>query len=221
MLTIVPTPLGNLKDITFRGVEALTEAGFIIAENPSYSKRLLDHYKIPKKELVQFADHNELKVLDNLIEKLKTQSACLITDAGTPGISDPGFRLVKACIENKIQIVALPGPNAAITALSASGLPTDKFIFFGFLGKTEPKVVKAIQEAKTTESTACFYESPERITKTISYITKNFPRANVVVIREISKIHEEYIRGTAEEVEKNLKLRQTIKGEITVILSFK
>lgn len=221
MLIITPTPIGNLKDITLRAVEALKECDFIIAENPLHTLKLLNHYEIPKKELIQFADFNEQKILPKLVEKLQDKTACLVSDAGTPGISDPGFRLVRECLKQGIKVESLPGPSAAITALAASGLPTDKFLFLGFLGKTEHKVKTALEEAKAIEATALLYESPERITKTVSYISKNFPEANIVIARELSKMHEEFIRGSITEVEKDLKTRQNIKGEITVMVSFK
>lgn len=221
MLYIVPTPIGNINDITLRAIDHLKECDFIISENPSLTAKLLSLLEIPKKELVQFAEHNERFVLPNLTERLKTQTACLVSDAGTPGISDPGFRIVRACKENQIEVVALPGPSAAITALSASGLPTDKFLFVGFLQKTEPKIIKALNDAQNTESTLVAYESPQRILKTISVI-KNFnPSVKVVVARELTKIHEEYLMGTPEEVETQLQTKPVVKGEITLLVSFK
>lgn len=221
MLTITPTPLGNLKDLTFRAKESLEKAEIIIAENPSHTQKILNHYQIPKKPVHQFAEHNETKALPKLIELLKTQDACLVTDAGTPGISDPGFRLVRACLENNIQIDSLPGANAATTALAASGLPTDKYIFLGFLGKTEHKVIEPLKQAEQIEATAIFYESPERIQKTMGVIAKHFPLSKSVIAREITKLHQEYIRGTSTEVADILNSRQNIKGEITVLISFK
>jgi 16S rRNA (cytidine1402-2'-O)-methyltransferase len=221
MLYIVATPIGNLGDMTFRGVETLKSCPLIIAENPSYTKRLLDHFQIEKKKIVQFADHNEMAVLDRLVEQLKTTDACLVSDAGTPGISDPGYRLVRACIEREIAVTSIPGASAAIVALSASGLPTDRFLFLGFLPKTEPKAEKLLTMAKDTESTAVCYESPQRIVKTMELVAKNFPEAQVVVARELTKIHEEFLRGTAAEVLSELKKRESIKGEITLLVSFK
>mgnify|MGYP003393530776 CR=1 FL=1 len=221
MLTIVPTPLGNLKDITFRAIEALKSTDFIIAENPIHSGKLLKHFEIQKKEFIQLAQHNEEKNIAMILERLQKENACLVSDAGTPGISDPGFKLIRACVQKNIKVESLPGPVAAITALAASGLPTDKFLFLGFLGKTEHKVITALEEASKIEATAIFYESPERVVKTLGYISKNFPEARAVVARELTKIHEEYIRGSSLEVEKILKNRQTIKGEITIMISFK
>ncbi len=221
MLYIVATPIGNLKDITLRALGALAAADFIIAENPGHTRKLLDHYKISSKRMVQFAEHNELKILDKLVGELKNTDGCLVSDAGTPGISDPGFRLVRACVEAGIQVVPVPGANAAMAALSASGLPTDRFLFVGFLPKTEAKLMKILDQAKAADSTLVFYESPQRIKKTVGILAKLHPSAQLVLARELTKIHEEFIHGSVHEVEDNLKKRPTIKGELTGIISFK
>lgn len=221
MLYIVATPIGNLDDITLRALATLQIVPLIIAENPGHTKKLLQHFKIEGKKLVQFAEHNEHKVLSKIINDLQRTDAALVTDAGTPGISDPGFRLVRACVEAGIEIIPIPGPAAAITALSASGLPTDKYIYAGFLPKTEIKILRAVEEAKNLDCTLIFYESPQRLQKTLGYIAKWHPNCNVVIARELTKMHEEFIRGTAEEVSIELTKRATIKGEITVVLSFK
>ena len=221
MLYIVATPIGNLGDITLRAIESLKTCDFVIAENPLYSKRLLEHLGVWPKVMVQFAEHNEQQVVKELARRLIKEGACLITDAGTPGISDPGFRLVRECIKNNIPVVPIPGANAAITALSASGLPTDKFVFLGFLQKTATKTVSALQTAATAEATAIFYESPERILKTLSYVANAFPSSQIVIARELTKMHEEFIRGTPLDVIHQLKTKPSIKGEITVLISFK
>lgn len=250
MLYILATPIGNLKDISLRAIETLKQCNFIIAENPNYSRRLLQYIgslkTIPaeagiqnldtgsrtaqvasgmtnlfRKEVCQFAEHNEQQVVKELARRLSKEDGCLITDAGTPGISDPGFRLVRECVKENIQVVPIPGANAAITALSASGLPTDKFMFLGFLQKTASKTVSSLQSAADAEATAIFYESPERILKTLSYISNAFPASQVVVARELTKIHEEFIRGTPMQVMDILKSKPSIKGELTVLISFK
>lgn len=221
MLSIVATPIGNLEDITMHAIRALKEADFIIAENPLHTSKLLKHFEIPKKELVQFADHNEQRVLPKLLEKLASGHGALVSDAGTPGISDPGFRLVRACVEQGIRVVSIPGASAAIAALAGSGLPTDRFLFVGFLPKTEPKLLQALEQAKQTESTLVIYESPHRISKTVQSIAKTYPVANVVVARELTKLHEEFIRGTATEVYEQLIKKSTVKGEIVLLISFK
>lgn len=251
MLYIVATPIGNLGDITLRAIETLKSCDFVIAENPNYSRRLLQYIEsipviarsnsdeailfqkkiatpaagglatTPKKEIVQFAEFNEQQTVKELTRRLKKEDGCLITDAGTPGISDPGFRLVRECVKENVQVIPIPGANAAITALCASGLPTDKFIFLGFLQKTAAKTVSALQSAAEAEATAIFYESPERIFKTMNYVANAFPTSQVVLARELTKLHEEFIRGSAGEVLEKLKDKSAIKGEFTVLISFK
>lgn len=221
MLYVVATPIGNLGDITLRATEVLKSCNFVMAENPLYSKRLMEHIGAWPKEMVQFAEHNEQQILKDVTRRLSKEDGCLITDAGTPGISDPGFRLVRECVKENIQVVPIPGANAAIAALSASGLPTDKFLFLGFLQKTAAKTVEALQSAADAEATAIFYESPERIMKTLNFISNAFPSAQMVAARELTKMHEEFIRGTPMDVIDQLKGRQSIKGEFTVMISFK
>ncbi len=221
MLTIVPTPIGNLEDITLRAIRTLTEVDFIIAENPLHTGTLLKHLGIPKKELVQLADHNEAIAIPKILAKLQTHNAALVSDAGTPAISDPGFKLVRACTEAQLSVESIPGPSAVTTALAGSGLPSDRFLFVGFLPKTEPKLLAALKDAEQTSSTLIIYESPQRIVKSAQVIAKYFPTAKVVVAREITKLHEEYIRGSAVEVAQILANRTSIKGEIVLLISFK
>lgn len=221
MLYVVPTPLGNLADMSQRAITQLGECDFIIAENPAHTQKLIQHFKLSKKPFVQFAEFNEREILPEIIARLKTETACLVSDAGTPGISDPGFRLVRACREAGLEVIALPGPNAAVTALSASGLPTDRFLFVGFLPKTEHKVNELLEFAKHTESTLVGYESPQRISKTLAFINNNEPEAQVVIARELTKIHEEYLTGKPAEILEQLSKRPAVKGEITLLISFK
>lgn len=256
MLYIVATPIGNLGDISLRAIETLKSCEFIIAENPGYSRRLLQYIdgisasvipasepesgfdagsrisfakprdsgmttKLTGKEIIQFAEHNEQQIVKELARRLKKQNGALITDAGTPGISDPGFRLVRECAAQNVQVSPIPGPSAALAALSASGLPTDRFMFLGFLQKTAAKAISALQAAADSQATAIFYESPERILKTLSFVANGFPNSQAVVARELTKIHEEFIRGNPVDVIHQLKDRPAIKGEITVIVSFK
>ena len=247
MLYIVATPIGNMGDITLRAIEMLKQCDFVIAENPGYSRRLLQYIEslpviargasdeaispdekiasaalaMTQKEVVQFAEFNEQQVVKELTRRLSKQDGCLITDAGTPGISDPGFRLVRECVKENVQVIPIPGPSAAITALSASGLPTDKFMFLGFLQKTAAKTLSALQSAADAEATAVFYESPERILKTLSYISNAFPSSQIVIARELTKMHEEFIRGTPMQTIDALKDKPSIKGEFTVLVSFK
>lgn len=221
MLYITATPIGNLQDLSERAKRVFESSAVIIAENPSHSKILLDHLGISGKKILQFAQHNEKRILPKILEILKSEDAALISDAGTPAISDPGFRVVRAAIEQGIKVVPIPGPNAAIAALSASGLPTDKFVFLGFIPKTEIKLVRELEKIKDLEATAIFYESPHRILKTLEYIHKNWPEGKVAIARELTKIHEEFLRGTAMEIGEILKNRPSIKGEFTVLINFK
>lgn len=221
MLYIVATPIGNLNDITLRALETLKTADFIIAENPSHTAKLLQHFDIPKKPLLQFADHNEQRMLPQIVQKLQDQIGCLVSDAGTPGISDPGFRLVRECIAQGVSVIPIPGVSAAITALSASGLPTDSFVFLGFVPKTEIKLTKEISTSLAAGSTIVFYESPQRIVKTLQYLLKNFPGLHVVLARELTKLHEEFIRGTIAEVVESISKKTAIKGEFVVLISQK
>jgi 16S rRNA (cytidine1402-2'-O)-methyltransferase len=221
MLYILSSPIGNLSDLSDRAKQTLTDINLIIAENPVYSKKLTDHLGLSGKKFVQFAEHNEMEKLPIILEMLQKEDAILISDAGTPGISDPGFKLIRDAINLGIQVSPIPGPNAAITALCASGLPTDKFIFLGFVPKSEIRFTNEIQNAKESEATIIFYESPHRIHKTVGFLATTWPEAKVVVARELTKIHEEFIRGTAFEVAEKLNNRPSVKGEITVIVSFK
>lgn len=221
MLYVIATPLGNLEDISFRAIKVLQSTNLVIAENPSHSQTLLRHYDITGKKVMQFAEHNEMKVLPGLIKKLSEEDGCLISDAGTPAISDPGFRLVRACWENNIPVTSIPGASAAITLLSSGGLPTDRFLFVGFLPKTEPKLKQVVDQAKNAGATLTAYESPQRILKTVKLLASFAPEAQIVVGRELTKLHEELIRGSCTEVAETLSKRASIKGEITLILSFK
>ncbi len=221
MLYVVSTPIGNLKDISMRAIDTIKACAFVVAENPQYSQRLLQNIGAWPKETVQFAEFNEQQIVKDLTRRLLKSDGALITDAGTPGISDPGFRLVRECVKENVQVVPIPGANAALAALSASGLPTDRFLFLGFLQKTAAKTIEALQAAANAEATAIFYESPERILKTLSYIANAFPTSQVVAARELTKIHEEFIRGTPQAVMDSLKDRASIKGELTVLVSFK
>jgi 16S rRNA (cytidine1402-2'-O)-methyltransferase len=219
MLYIVATPLGNLSDISERAKRTLAEVNLIIAENPAYTRKLVEG---TGKRYIQLADHNEAAALPKILKELVAGTdAALVSDAGTPGISDPGFKLVREAVALGVTVSPIPGPSAAIAALSAAGLPTDKFLFLGFVPKTEVKLVRELEAAEAVAATAVFYESPQRVAKTIGYIAAKWPNAKVCVARELTKIHEEFVRGTATEVLANLKARASIKGEITVLVSFK
>lgn len=219
-LYLVPTPIGNLQDFTYRAVEVLNTVDLILAEDTRTSSKLLKHYNISK-PLTAFHQHNEHKSLDKIIDKINSGSTiALVSDAGTPGISDPGFLLVRACVENNIDVECLPGATAFVPALVSSGFPCDKFVFEGFLPhkKGRQTRLKLLQEENRT---IVFYESPHRLLKTLQQFKEYFgDERKIAVCRELTKIHEEVIRGTAEELI-NYYNANTLKGEIVIIVEGK
>ncbi|HBT50447.1 MAG TPA: 16S rRNA (cytidine(1402)-2'-O)-methyltransferase, partial [Caldanaerobacter subterraneus] len=199
-LYLCPTPIGNLEDITLRVLRVLSEVDLIAAEDTRQTLKLLNHYEI-KKSLVSYHEHNKVTMGPKLIEKLKSgKSIALVTDAGTPSISDPGEELVRLCIQEGIKIVPLPGPTAAITALIASGLDTSSFVFEGFLPKKSKERREKLERISREERTTILYESPYRLKETLKELKEYIGERKVVVARELTKIHEEFIRGTVEEV---------------------
>ena len=216
-LILVPTPIGNLKDITLRALEVLKEVDTILAEDTRKTSFLLNHFDIDKKV---FAYHkfNEHKHLNTIIEKLLSGSSiALVTDAGTPGISDPGFLIVRECIKNNIPVETLPGATAFIPALINSGFPCDKFCFEGFLPQKKGRT-KRLKELTEEKRTMVFYESPYRLLKTIQQFKDYFGEKKMIsVSRELTKIHEETIRGTANDILSYYE-NKTIKGEIVIIV---
>ncbi|WP_439426219.1 16S rRNA (cytidine(1402)-2'-O)-methyltransferase [Oenococcus alcoholitolerans] len=199
-LYLVPTPIGNLQDMTFRAVEVLEEVDLIAAEDTRHSKLLLDHYHI-NKPLISLHQHNYAKRVPELIEKLNSgTNIAQISDAGMPSISDPGHELVIAAVDQQIDVISLPGPSAGITALVASGLPSDKFTFFGFLAKKDKEQQKQLNDFRKIPTTLIFYESPLRILHTLKNMQKVFGENNKIVIaREISKKFESYYRSSIKE----------------------
>lgn len=219
MLYIVSTPIGNLQDITFRAIETLKNVELIAAEDTRRTKILLNHYEIKDKKMISYNDHNKKKRIPYLIEILKSgKEIALVSDAGTPGISDPGYNLINEAIDNEIAVIPIPGPSASISALVTSGLPTDSFSFHGFLSKKEKKKIDAFNSINN--QTAIFYESPHRINKTLELLNKIIPDAKVCLAREITKKFEEFIRGTPSEIISKIKDR-TIKGEIVLVINNK
>lgn len=219
-LYIVPTPIGNLQDITFRALEVLKSVDVILAEDTRTSGKLLAHFHIST-ALQSYHMHNEHKVLDVLIGKLQTGvKMALITDAGTPGISDPGFLLVRACVENGIEVETLPGATAFVPALVNSGLPADKFVFEGFLPVKKGRQTRL--KFLTTESrTIIFYESPHKIAKTLHDLSEYLGKdRKASVSRELTKIYEETRRGTLEELAQHFS-KGTTKGELVVVVEGK
>lgn len=217
-LFVVATPLGNLEDITYRAVRVLSEVDLIAAEDTRYSKRLLDHYGI-RTGMISCHEHNETQKALQLITALKAgKNIALISDAGTPLISDPGYSLVTAVAQHNIPIIPIPGCSAAIAGLSVAGLPTDSFLFCGFLSKKKQKLVQTLETLKQEKATLIFYESPKRICALIEQTILVFGDRRACLAREITKLHEEYIRGTLGEILGNLGLRPQVKGECVLFV---
>jgi len=218
MLYIVSTPIGNLKDITLRAIDTLREADLILAEDTRRTKILLNEYLIKGKEIISYNDINKTRVTKQAIELLrKGKDLALVSDSGTPGISDPGFYLVREAVKYNIQISPIPGPTAHIAALVCSGLPTDKFGFFGFLPKKEKKLRDVLFWLSKTENlTFIYYESPHRIIRTLRLMNEIIPEKNIVIARELTKKFEEFIRGKVKEVYHKVK---KLKGEIVLIIN--
>ncbi|MEA4981901.1 MAG: 16S rRNA (cytidine(1402)-2'-O)-methyltransferase [Paludibacter sp.] len=217
-LYVVPTPVGNLEDMTFRAIRVLQEADLILAEDTRTSGFLLKHFEI-KTPMQSHHKFNEHKTIDSIIQRLRSgQIVALISDAGTPAISDPGFLVVRACVENDIEVECLPGATAFVPALVASGLPNDRFCFEGFLPQKKGRQTKINALAAETR-TMIFYESPFRLVKTLSQLAAVFGNERKAsVSREISKFHEETKRGTLEELAQHFTENQP-KGEIVLIVA--
>ena len=219
-LFIVPTPIGNLKDITIRAIDTLQSVDIIYAEDTRTSSKLLNHYEIST-PMQSFHKHNEHAKINNIVSILKEgKTAAIISDAGTPGISDPGFSLVRACVEKDIEVECLPGPTALIPALINSGFPCEKFSFEGFLPAKKGRT-KRLKEIATQDKTMIFYESPHRLIKTLKDFFKYFGiKVKVSVSREISKKFEETIRGTLLQAIHHFEKNKP-KGEFVIVLSMK
>lgn len=220
MLYVVPTPVGNMEDITLRAIRVLKEADLILAEDTRTSSVLLHHYEI-KNQLISHHKFNEHQTSQHIVERiLGGDTVALISDAGTPGISDPGFLLVRECVHAGIEVQTLPGPTAFVPALVSSGLPCDKFCFEGFLPQKKGRQ-KRLQELKEEERTIVFYESPYRIVKTLQQFVEVFgEERHVSVCREISKVHEQSVRGTLAEVLAHFTEHEP-KGEFVIVLGAK
>ncbi|MGH7887806.1 MAG: 16S rRNA (cytidine(1402)-2'-O)-methyltransferase [Candidatus Binatia bacterium] len=216
-LYIVPTPIGNLEDITLRALRVLKEVDLIAAEDTRHTQHLLSHYGI-KTPLTSYHEHNEREKAQTLVERIKRgANIALVSDAGTPALADPGFRLVVAAIGAGIQIVPLPGAAALATVLSASGLPTDRFLFEGFLPARNSARKAKLQALREEIATVVFYEAPHRLLETLDDMRQLLGDRELVVAREVSKIHEEFLRGTISEVAAQLADRE-VKGEITLVV---
>jgi len=218
-LYVVATPIGNLEDITLRALRALREADLIACEDTRQTQKLLNHYGISTRT-VSYHEHNEMSRAPELVRELEQgRRIALLTDAGTPGVSDPGFRLISLAIQHHLPVVPIPGPSALLAALVASGLPADSFHFRGFLPAKRGQRRKVLEEIKSSSQTHIFYEAPHRIRETAEDVVEVLGNARpIVVARELTKIHEEFLRGPAGEVLKTLQERGEIRGEITLLI---
>jgi 16S rRNA (cytidine1402-2'-O)-methyltransferase len=218
LLYIVATPIGNLEDITYRAVRVLREVDLIACEDTRQTRKLLDRYEIHT-PTISYHEHNEAERAVELASRLCAGAKiALVSDAGMPLISDPGYRLVRAAVETGVTVEPLPGPSAALAALAASGLPTDAFRFGGFLPHKPGQRAKALEALADDPATLIFYEAPHRLIEALEAIEAALGPRPVVVARELTKIHEEFLRGTAAEIRAELETREAIKGEITLLI---
>ncbi len=216
MLYICPTPIGNLKDITLRVLDVLEAVDMVACEDTRHTGILLSRYGISTR-LVSFHDYNEDQRLETLLPLLREgKDIAVVSDAGMPGLSDPGFSLVRACAAEGLPVTVLPGPSAISTALVLSGLPTDRFVFVGFLARSRAKLVEQLARFEGTGATLVALESPRRVAAALAAIGERWPERPLVVCRELTKLHEEALRGTAAEVLASLP--QKVRGEIVVVL---
>jgi 16S rRNA (cytidine1402-2'-O)-methyltransferase len=217
-LYVVSTPIGNLEDISLRAIRILKDVDLIACEDTRITRKLLSHYRI-KKPLTSYHEHNEKEKAEDLLSQLEAgMNIALVSDAGTPGISDPGFRLVKTASENRIDVISVPGPSAAVAALSISGLSTSSFSFFGFLPKTMKKKEQFLKDIKDLEQTLIFYESSRRIIDTLASIIKVFGDRQISVSRELTKMFEETIMGKISDVIERFRQKKELKGEFTFVI---
>ncbi len=220
-LYIVATPIGNLEDITLRALKTLKEVDVIACEDTRVTRKLLSKYDI-EKPLVSYHEHNEQQKARELISLLESgKNIAVVSDSGTPGISDPGYRIVALASQKGIEVIPVPGPCAAIAALSVSGLPTARFAFFGFLPKSAKKRKEFLESIREYPETLVFYESPNRILETLKDIIEVLGDRNVSISRELTKVFEESLKGKVSCVLETLSQRQSIKGEITVVVDGK
>jgi len=219
ILYVVATPIGNRDDITIRALNTLGHVDLVAAEDTRHTGRLLAHHNI-KCRMISFHEHNENERTPDLINRLKTgTSVALVSNAGTPSVSDPGYRLVKEAVINNIRVIPIPGVSAAIAALSVSGLPTDSFVFIGFPAKKKAKRLKQLKDLAAESKTMVFYESPKRILTFLKEIISVMGDRYGVLSREMTKLHEEFIRGSLSEILSSLNARPAIKGECTFLLT--
>lgn len=217
-LYVVATPIGNLEDITLRALRVLREADLVACEDTRHTAKLLKHFGIDK-PTVSYHEHNEDRRADELLERLRAGARiALVSDGGTPLISDPGYRVVARAVEAGIEVIPVPGVAAVLAALSAAGLPTDAFLFAGFLPAKAGQRRRALGELKDSRATLVFHEAPHRVLESLEDIEQVLGNRRVVVARELTKIHEEFLRGPVSEVRQLLAARPAVKGEITLLV---
>ncbi len=218
ILYVVATPIGNLEDMSYRAVRILTEVELIACEDTRQTRKLLEHYGI-RTATVSYHEHNEARRTPELLDRLLGgASLALVSDAGMPLVSDPGFLLVRAAIEQGLRVVPIPGPSAAIAALAASGLPTEPFYFAGFLPAKPTPRRRVLEQLASLGCTLVFYEAPHRIRDTLADLEAVLAGRPVVLARELTKMHEEFLRGTASSIRAELEARGTVKGEMTLLI---
>jgi 16S rRNA (cytidine1402-2'-O)-methyltransferase len=219
LLYLVATPIGNLEDITYRAVRVLGEADVIACEDTRQTRKLLDHYGI-QKPTVSYHEHNEAGRAEELAERLAGGDVvALVSDAGMPLVSDPGYRLVRAALARGIAVIPVPGPSAALAALAASGLPTDAFHFAGFLPPKPGARTRLLESLAGEAATLIFFEAPHRILESLLAIEQVLGPRMVVAARELTKLHEEFLRGTPAEIRAALESRDAVKGEFTILVA--
>jgi 16S rRNA (cytidine1402-2'-O)-methyltransferase len=218
-LYLVGTPIGNLEDITLRALRVLKEVDVIACEDTRQTQKLLNHYAITTRT-TSYHEHNEMTRSAELVKEMQEgASVALVTDAGMPGISDPGYRLIALAIRHHVPVVPIPGASAFLAALVASGLPTDSFRFSGFLPAKRGERRAALEAVKSSPRTQVFYEAPHRVVEALEDVCEVLGASrHVVIAREVTKLHEEFLRGRAGEVLENLKAREVVKGEITLLI---
>lgn len=218
-LYIVSTPIGNLEDITYRAVRVLREADAIACEDTRTTRRLLEHYSIPAR-MISYHEHNEQERAQELIDRMERgENIALVSDAGTPLLSDPGYRVVRAAVEAGIPVEAIPGPSALLTGLVVSGLPTDQFHFAGFFPAKQAQRIRVLENLRDEPATLIFYEAPHRIIETLADIESVMADRQIAVARELTKVHEEVLRGAAASIRETLSARDSVRGEFVVLIA--
>jgi 16S rRNA (cytidine1402-2'-O)-methyltransferase len=217
-LTLVSTPIGNLGDVTLRALEVLREADVILAEDTRHSRKLLTHHGIQSRSLVSYHDHNKERVTPGIVDRLLSgESIALVSDAGTPGVSDPGFYLVRAALEAGVTVTAAPGANAILPALVVSGFPTDAFIFEGFPPRKKGELARSIEALADEKRTVVYFVSPYKLQATLELFADRLPGRELVIARELTKLHEEVVRGTAADLWERYRGKK-VKGEIVLLV---